>query len=305
MVELIWLAQNVKSQNHDLLILLFFIGYFIYLHIPFSGFCSANPLLHPPPPASLSVLPHPPTHSYFTALAFPYTGALSLHRINGLSSHWCLTKPSFATHAAGARVPPCVLFGWWFSSWELWRIWLVDIVLPMGFQTPSVLALTPPLGSLCSVQWLNASIRICICQALAKNLTRQSYIGLLSASTSWHTQECLGFVSVYGMDPYVGKSLDGPSFTCFPLIFFRQKQIWVKHLEMSTWPHPSTGDLAWPLDMFLTGSPYPLLSISTNVIPCWVLGAYCFSGIWDLLVATPSSPSPIATYLCSISWPSV
>jgi hypothetical protein len=24
-------------------------------------------------------------------------------------------------------VPPCVLFGWWFSSWELWGIWLVDI----------------------------------------------------------------------------------------------------------------------------------------------------------------------------------
>jgi len=29
--------------------------------------------------------------------------------------------------------PPCVLFGLWFSPWELWGIWLVDIVvLPMG-----------------------------------------------------------------------------------------------------------------------------------------------------------------------------
>ena len=26
-------------------------------------------------------------------------------------------------------VPPCVLFDWWFSSCELWGIWLVDIVV--------------------------------------------------------------------------------------------------------------------------------------------------------------------------------
>jgi hypothetical protein len=35
------------------------------------------------------------------------------------------------------------------------------VVLPMGLQTPSVLSvfpLTPPLRSLCSVQWLAASI---------------------------------------------------------------------------------------------------------------------------------------------------
>ena len=42
------------------------------------------------------------------------------------------------------------LFGWWFSPWELWGIWLVDIiVLPVGFKTPSapsLLPLTPPLG---------------------------------------------------------------------------------------------------------------------------------------------------------------
>ena len=33
-----------------------------------------------------------------------------------------------------------------------WGVWLVDIVfLPMGLQTPSVLPLTPALGSPCSV----------------------------------------------------------------------------------------------------------------------------------------------------------
>jgi hypothetical protein len=38
----------------------------------------------------------------------------------------------------------------WFKTWELWRVWLVDIVVfSMGLQTPSapsVLSLTPPLG---------------------------------------------------------------------------------------------------------------------------------------------------------------
>ena len=30
-------------------------------------------------------------------------------------------------------VPPCVIFGWSFNPWEVWGIWLVDIVvLPMG-----------------------------------------------------------------------------------------------------------------------------------------------------------------------------
>ena len=77
-------------------------------------------------------------------------------------------------------VPPCVLFGWWFSLWELWRVWLVDIVLPMRLQTPSapsVLSLTPPLGSPCSVQWLAASIHIHLWQSLLGD----RYIRLLPA----------------------------------------------------------------------------------------------------------------------------
>jgi hypothetical protein len=39
-------------------------------------------------------------------------------------------------------VPPCVLFGWWFSPWELWGYWLVPIVVPpMELQN-----LSAPLG---------------------------------------------------------------------------------------------------------------------------------------------------------------
>ena len=51
-------------------------------------------------------------------------------------------------------------------------------VPPMGLQNPSaptVPSPTPSLGSLCSVQWLAESICLCICQALAEPLRRQSY----------------------------------------------------------------------------------------------------------------------------------
>ena len=69
-------------------------------------------------------------------------------------------------------IPPRVLFSWWFSPWELLGVWLVDnVVLPMALQTPSaptVLPLTPLLGSLCSVWWLALSITICIGQTLAE-----------------------------------------------------------------------------------------------------------------------------------------
>jgi hypothetical protein len=56
---------------------------------------------------------------------------------------------------------------------------LVDIVvLPERLQTPSgpsVFSLTPPLWTLWLVQWLAASILLCICQALAEPLRRQTY----------------------------------------------------------------------------------------------------------------------------------
>ena len=56
---------------------------------------------------------------------------------------------------------------------------MVDIVvLFMGLpnpSAPSVLPLTPPVGSLGSVRWLAASIHICIGQDLAKPLRRKLY----------------------------------------------------------------------------------------------------------------------------------
>jgi hypothetical protein len=75
-------------------------------------------------------------------------------------------------------VPPCVLFGWWFSPWELWGEGAPIVVVPMGLQIPSApsdFSLALPLGSPCSVQWLTVSIHLCICQALAESLRRQLY----------------------------------------------------------------------------------------------------------------------------------
>jgi hypothetical protein len=75
------------------------------------------------------------------------------------------------------QLEQCVLLGWWLSPWELWGIWLVDIVvIPMGLQTPPallVLSLTPPLRTPYSVQWLAVSIQLC--KALAGTLRRQLY----------------------------------------------------------------------------------------------------------------------------------
>jgi hypothetical protein len=116
-------------------------------------------------------------------------------------------------------VPPCVLFRCWSSPWELWGYWLVPIVFSsMELQTPSapwVLSLAPSVGILCSVQWMAVSIHFCISQA-RKSLSgtgRRQLYQVLSASTCWHPQKCLTLVIVYKMDPQVGQSFSGHSFS--------------------------------------------------------------------------------------------
>jgi len=159
-----------------------FIGYFIYLHFKyypsFPVFPLENPLAHSlsscfyesTPPPTHPLLPHCP--------GIPYTGALNLQepRASPFIDPWqaypllhVWLEPWF---------PPCVLGGWWLSPWEPWGVWWIDIVLSMGLQTPSapsVLSLTPPLGTLGSVQWLAVSIHICIFQTMEEPLRRQLY----------------------------------------------------------------------------------------------------------------------------------
>jgi hypothetical protein len=160
-------------------------------------------LTHPPTPTSLS-------------WHFPSLG------------HWAFTKPraSPPTDAQQGHlwleswVAPCVLFGWWFSPWELWRVWLIDIVvLLMWLQTPSgpsVFFLTPPLGSLCSVQWLTTSICLCICQALAEPLRRQQY----QASVIKHflASTIVSAVGVCRWGGYLGGAVSGLSLSSYSTI---------------------------------------------------------------------------------------
>ena len=97
-----------------------------------------------PPPASLRVLTHP--------LPPPYSG---------IPLHWGM-EPSQEQGPLFPLMPNkailCYIRSWshgtlhvysliwWFSSCELCRVWLVDIVvLPMSFSAPSLLSLTPPL----------------------------------------------------------------------------------------------------------------------------------------------------------------
>ena len=95
-------------------------------------------------------------------------------------------------------------------------VWLLDIVvLPLGLQTPStssVFSLTTLLGTPYSVQWLAVIIPLCICKALAGPLRRQLY----QAPVSMHFLESrivFSLVTVYGMNPQVGQSLGGLSFS--------------------------------------------------------------------------------------------
>jgi hypothetical protein len=91
--------------------------FFIYISnvIPFPGFPSEIPLRKlpiPSSPASMMVLPQPTTHSLLPLHpGIPLTGESSLHRTKGLSSHWCQTRASSATYAAGAMCPSmCTLW---------------------------------------------------------------------------------------------------------------------------------------------------------------------------------------------------
>jgi hypothetical protein len=154
-------------------------GYFLYLYFkcyPLSRFHLQNPLFHPRSPYLSTT--HPPTPAFLTW----YSSTLGHQTLSGPRT----SPPSYAQQGhplpdmrVDSWVPSCVLFGWWPSSWELRGVWLIDTVAPpMGLQTPSapsVLSLTPLLGTLCSVQWLAISTYLCICQVLTEPLRRQSY----------------------------------------------------------------------------------------------------------------------------------
>ena len=89
-------------------------------------------------------------------------------------------------------ITPCVLFGWWFSHWELWGVLIGWCCSYYGTSNPfssfspfsnssiADLVLRPVVGC----EWSSTSVFV----RLWKRLPRDRYIRLLSASTSWHPQ---------------------------------------------------------------------------------------------------------------------
>jgi hypothetical protein len=161
----------------------FDIGCFIYLHFKFQ-------MLYPSPISPLQT-PYPspmlpwrsPIHIFPPPCpSILYAGAWTwnFHGTNGLPSHWCQIRHPLLHMQLEPWVPPCILFGWWFSPWELWGVWLVDIIaLPMGLQFPSAPSILPLTLSLGPDSWLWASTSVLV--RIWQSLSGHSYTRLLSA----------------------------------------------------------------------------------------------------------------------------
>jgi hypothetical protein len=128
--------------------------FFIYISnvIPFPGFLSGKPLSHSPSPCFYDCVPTP-THQLL-----PHHSGIPLQWVSEPSQEQGPLLPLMSDKAIlyyifswSTWLPPCVLFGLWFSPWELWVSgWLI-----LFFQNPlapSILSLASPLGTSCSVQ---------------------------------------------------------------------------------------------------------------------------------------------------------
>jgi len=153
----------------------YLIGFFIYISnvISFLSFLSLNSLCPPSPPTFMRMFPPKPALTF----ELTYTGGrgFCFARTKGFSFHWCPTRPSSATYAAGAMgLPMCTLEMVVLSLGALvgWYCCSHGVTSP---STPSILFLTPPMETPFSAQWFAASICLCIWHVLAEPLRRQLY----------------------------------------------------------------------------------------------------------------------------------
>ena len=97
---------------------------------PFPSFPSEDPHFPTPNPCS-------PTYPFL----LPGPGITLYWGIEHLQDQWSPPSDDRPRHPLlhiwlEPWVPPCVFFGWWFSPRDLWRYWLVHIVVPpMRMQT--------------------------------------------------------------------------------------------------------------------------------------------------------------------------
>ena len=112
-------------------------------------------------------------------------------------------------------------------------------------SAPSALPLTPPLGSLCSVRWLTASIRISIGHDLVEPLKRLLYQDPVSKHFL-----ASAIVSGFVVCMWDGSPGGGCLWMAFPLVSvllfvpvfpLDRSNSGLKFWEMGGWPHPSTG----------------------------------------------------------------
>ena len=125
-----------------------------------------------------------------------------------------------------------------------------------------------------------------------------SHIRLLSASTSWYPQYCLGLVTVYGMDPQMGQSLDGIS-------FIHCSTLYLHIYSHEYFVPPSKKDQRIHTLIFL------LLELHWSVN--FILGILCFGAnihlsvsayhVWSFVNVLPHSGYFLVPYIClAISW---
>ena len=132
-------------------------------------------------------------------------------------------------------------------------------------SAPSALPLTPPLGSLCSVRWLTASIRISIGHDLVEPLKRLLY----QAPVSKHFLAS-AIVSGFVVCMWDGSPGGGCLWMAFPLVsvllFVPVFPLDRSNSELKFWrwvgdPHLSIGGCAYLLEVVSTGFLSPLLVI--------------------------------------------
>ena len=118
------------------------------------------------------MLPHPPNHSSLPTLSVPCTGALSLHRTKGLSSHRCATRPSFATYVATYGLLHCTMVvglvpgssggrrsGWLILLFFLWGCNPFSSVSPFSNSSTGNPMISPIVGCEHPLLYLSASGR--------------------------------------------------------------------------------------------------------------------------------------------------
>ena len=159
--------------------------FFMYISDVFQVSPSETPYAIPPPPASMRVLLYPPT-SIFPGIPLPTLGHWTPSGLRASSPTDVQQGHPLLHMWAQAWVPPCVHFGWWSSSQELWGV----LFPPLGCKPPQLLQSLFQLlhqgPHAQSKGWLWASASVFV--RLWQSLSGDNHIRLPSANTSWHPQ---------------------------------------------------------------------------------------------------------------------